>query len=79
MSQLNYLKQLGHLLSTSTVIVASGIAVPGVVSLIPTLPHKFVETDHDIFSSYFLLLPMILEEMLLVTHERMSYEYWLVA
>ena len=33
--------------------VASQIAYPGVVSLIPARPHTSVEIDHEIFSSHF--------------------------
>ena len=36
--------------------VASLNADPGVVSLIPALPHTFVEIDHEIFSTVILLL-----------------------
>ena len=35
-------------------LIASQIADPGVVSLIPARPHTFMEIDHEIFSSHFL-------------------------
>ena len=39
--------------------VTSLIAIPGVVSLIPTQSHTSVEIDHEIFSMFILLLPLI--------------------
>ena len=39
--------------------VASPIADPGVMSLIPAWPHTFVEIDREIFSKAILLLPLI--------------------
>ena len=35
-------------------LVASPIADPGVLSLIPALPHTFVAIDHEIFSTVIL-------------------------
>ena len=42
------------------------IADPEVVSLIPAWPHTLVEIDHGIFSTVFLLLPLIQERLLSV-------------
>ena len=57
--------------------VASLIADPGVVSLIPTRPHNFAEIDHEIFFTAILLLPLIQEGLLSVTGESMCATYWL--
>ena len=53
-------------------LVESLIAYPGVVSLIPSLPHTFVEIDLEIFSTITLFLPLIQEGLLSVTSETMS-------
>ena len=47
--------------------VASSIADPGVVSLIPASSHTFVEIDCEMFSTVIFLLPLIQERLLLVT------------
>ena len=57
--------------------MASLIADPGVVCLIPARPHTFVEIDHEIFSTVILLLAPIQEGLLSVTSESMHTEYWL--
>ena len=59
--------------------VARPIADPGVVSLILTWSHTFVEIDHEIFSMVILLLPQIKEGLLSVTIESMCTKYWLTA
>ena len=39
--------------------VASLIADPGVISLIPAQPHDFMEIESEIFSIVIVLLPLI--------------------
>ena len=46
-------------------------ADPGVVSLIPTQSHTFIEIDHEIISTVILLLLLIQEGLLSVTKESM--------
>ena len=41
------------------------------MSSVPALSYNFVEIDHEIFSTVFLLLPLIQEGLLSVTSERM--------
>ena len=64
-------------------LVAQSVGIPtadpGFVSLILGWPHKFVEIDHDIFSTVSLLLTLIPEGLLSVTSESMCTEYWLTA
>ena len=43
------------------------IADPGVVILIPAQPHTFVEIYHEIFSTVFLLLPLIRKGIMSIT------------
>ena len=43
--------------------VASPTADPGIVSLILARSHTFVEIDHEITSTFILLLPLIQEEL----------------
>ena len=45
----------------------------------PVQQHSFVETDHEIFSTVILSLPLIQEGKLSVTCKRMCTEYWLTA
>ena len=52
--------------------VASLIAVPGVVSLIPAQPHTLVEICCEIFSTIILLPPLIQEGLLSVTSVSIS-------
>ena len=58
--------------------VASLIADPGVMGLIPAWPHTFMEIDREIFSMV-ILLPLIQEGLLSVTSESICTEYLLVA
>ena len=51
--------------------VASLIADLGVVSLIPSQSHTFLEIDHEIFSMVILFLQLIQEGLVSVTSERM--------
>ena len=57
--------------------VASQIADPGIVSLIPTWSHTFMKIDHEIFSTVILLLPLIQEKVVSVKgkyeHEVLVY------
>ena len=48
-----------YLYPTMTQSVASLVADPWVVSLIPAQSHTFVEIDHEIFSTVILLLLLI--------------------
>ena len=41
--------------------------------------HSFVETGHEIISMAILCLPLIKEEQLSVTGERMCTMYWFIA
>ena len=41
--------------------------------------HTFVEIDHEIFSLFILLLPLIQEGLFSVISESMFTEYWLTA
>ena len=59
--------------------IASLIADPGVMSLIMARFHTFIEIDHEIFSTVFLLLPLIQEGLMSVTNESMCTKYWLTA
>ena len=62
--------------------IASLIADPRVMSLIPARSHTFMEIDHEIFSMVFLILPLIKEGLLSVTSEsvcNLCSEYWLTA
>ena len=45
----------------------------------PSLSHTFVDIDHEIISMVILLLPLIQEGLLSVTHESMCTKYWLTA
>ena len=45
----------------------------------PSRQHSFVEIDHEIFSSVILSLPLIQEEQISVSGERMCTVYWLTA
>ena len=54
--------------------VASLIACPWVMSLIPAQPHTFVEVDHEIFSMVFPLFLLIQEGLVSVTSESMCTE-----
>ena len=56
-------------------LVASLIADPEVMSLIPGQPHTFVEIDHELLSMATLLL-LIQERLLSVTSKSMCTEYW---
>ena len=59
---------------------ASLTADPGVASSIPARYHTFVEIDHEIISTAFSSLPLIIQEGLLsVTSESMCTNYWLTA
>ena len=53
------------------------VADPVVMSLIPTLSHSFVETDHEIFSTVILLITLIQEGLLSVIRENLCTKYWL--
>ena len=59
--------------------VNSNMSDPGIVSLIPTQSHTFVEIDHETVSTVILLLPQIQEELVSVTSESMCTKYWLTA
>ena len=59
--------------------VASLIADPGVMSLIPACSHTIMEIDRGIFSMVIHLLPLIQEGLLSVTSKSMCMEYLLVA
>ena len=54
--------------------VASLAADPGVASLIPIPSHTFVECDHEIISTFILLLPPIQEGLLSFTSEKYVHE-----
>ena len=56
--------------------VASPIADPGVISLIPAQPHTFVEIDCKTFSMIILILLLIQEVLLSVARESTCTEYW---
>ena len=58
-------------------LVASLIADPGVLSLIPAWSDTFLEIYHEIFSMVILCLPLSQEVLLSITSE--STEYWLTA
>ena len=47
-----------------------------VVSLIPVLPHTFLEIDHKLFSTVILLLPGIQKVLLSFTSERTYTTCW---
>ena len=49
--------------------VASPNADPGVASLIPAQSHTFVEIDHEIISTV-ILLPLLIQERVVVSHKR---------
>ena len=51
--------------SPATLSVASLIADPWVMSLIPAQPHTFVEVDHEIFSTVFPFFLLIQEGLVL--------------
>ena len=53
------------------------IADPGVASLISAQSHTFMEIDHELISTVFLLLPLNLEGLLSVTSKRICMKYWL--
>ena len=55
--------------------VGSATADPGVGILIPARSNNFVEIDHEIISTVFLLIPLIQEGLLLVTSECMCTKY----
>ena len=59
--------------------IASLIADPEVMSLILPPSHTFVEINHEIFSMFILLRPLIQEGLLSVKSEIMCIEYWLTA
>ena len=59
--------------------VASPTADPSILSSIPARSHTFMEIDHVIISTVFLLLPLIREGLLSVTSESMYTKYWLTA
>ena len=59
-------------------LVASPIADPGVMSLIPARYHSFVEIDHEIISMA-ILLPLIQGGLLSVKSEIMCKKYWLTS
>ena len=56
-------------------LVASPNADPGVMSLILVRSHTFVEIDHEIFSTVYLLLLLIQEGLL--SKESVCTKYWL--
>ena len=66
---LNYIS-LGIVLGTVVQSVPRLIADPGVVSLISTQSHTFVEIDHEVFSTT-ILLPLIQEGLVSVTSKSM--------
>ena len=45
-------------------------AYPGVASSIPARSHTFVEIDHEIISTVFLLLPLIHSRRVVVSYKR---------
>ena len=55
--------------------VVSQTAEPGIASSILAWSFTFVEIDHEIISTFILL--MIQEELLSVTSESMCTKYWL--
>ena len=59
--------------------VASPIADPGVMSLIPARNHTLMKIDCDIYSLVIFLLSLIQEGLLSVTSKSMCTEYWLTA
>ena len=52
---------------------------PGVISLIRTWSHAFMEIDREIFSTIIPLLLLIEEGLLTVTNESMCMKYSLIA
>ena len=52
--------------------VVTGIADPGVLSLIVAWSHTFVEVDHEIFSMV-ILLPLIQEGLVSVTRRMVNH------
>ena len=65
------------MLSPVVQFVASLIADPGFVSLIPALLHTFGEIDCEIFSMVILLHPLIQEGLLSEIGKVCAVEYWL--
>ena len=60
-------------------LVASLIAEPGIVSMIPARSLSFVETDdHEVFSTVILLLLLIQEGLVSATKENICTKYWLL-
>ena len=57
--------------------VASLIADPGVMSLIPAQSHTFTKIDNEIFCMVIRLFLLIKEGLLSVTSESMCTKYWL--
>ena len=59
--------------------VANPVEDPGVLSSIMARFHTFIETDHEIFSTVILSLPLIQEGLLSVTSGSKCTKYWLTA
>ena len=55
-------------------LVTSPTADPGIVNLIPSHSHTFVEIDHEIISTVILLLPLIQEGLIVVSYKQ-SYAH----
>ena len=69
-----------HSVDTPGSVAQSVMNLPadsGVASSIPVRSHTFMEIDHEIISTAYLLLALIQEGLLSVTSESMYMKYWL--
>ena len=55
------------------------IADPWVMNLMPAQPHTLVEIDHEIYSTFILFLPLIIEGLLSYSGQSMYTEYCFTA
>ena len=77
---MSFVSQLNRWFTGPIVQSVAGLtADPGVASLFPTHSHTFEETDHEIISTFILLLLLIQEGLLSVTSESKCTKYWLTA